>query len=96
MKSRILCLAASLLCLWSWQASAQTLSVGDDAPALEISKWAKGEKVDRLEKDRTYVVEFWATWCGPCRTSIPHLTQLQKNYKDKGVQFIGVSVWENN
>jgi thiol-disulfide isomerase/thioredoxin len=35
------------------------------------------------------VVEFWATWCGPCRTSIPHLTELQKKFKD--VVFIDVS-----
>ncbi len=96
MNLRNACLAASVLCLASWQASAQTLSVGDDAPALEVSKWAKGEKVNRLEKDRTYVVEFWATWCGPCRTSIPHLTELQKKYKDKGIQFVGVSVWEQD
>ena len=37
------------------------------------------------------VVEFWATWCPPCRTSIPHLTELQKKFKDKGVVFIGIS-----
>jgi len=96
MKSRIFCLAASLLCVASWHASAQTLSVGDNAPAIEVSKWAKGDKIDRLEADRTYVVEFWATWCGPCRTSIPHLTELQKKYKDKGIQFLGVSVWEQD
>src|SRR5207253_4909684 len=39
-------------------------------------------------------VEFWATWCGPCRVSIPHLTDLQKKYKD--VAFVGVSVWERD
>jgi len=39
------------------------------------------------------VVEFWATWCGPCRTSIPHLTELAKKYKGK-VDFAGISVWE--
>ncbi|WP_435010054.1 redoxin family protein [Tundrisphaera lichenicola] len=96
MKSRLVCLALGFLCLASWQASAQTLSVGDDAPALAVSEWAKGDKIDRLDADRTYVVEFWATWCGPCRTSIPHLTELQKKYKDKGIQFIGVSVWEQD
>ena len=96
MKTHVLCLAASILCLAPWQASAQTLSVGDDAPALEVSRWAKGDKIERLEKDRTYVVEFWATWCGPCRTSIPHLTELQKKYKEKGVQIIGVSVSEQD
>ena len=39
-------------------------------------------------------MEFWATWCGPCKTSIPHLTELQK--KNPGVAFIGVSVWEQD
>jgi len=96
MKSRTLCLAASLLCLLTWDAPAQTLTVGDDAPPLTVSRWAKGDKIESLDRERTYVVEFWATWCGPCRTSIPHLTELQKKYKDKGIQFIGVSVWEQD
>lgn len=44
-----------------------------------------------LESDKPVLIDFWATWCGPCRTSIPHLTELQKKYKDKGVVFVGVS-----
>lgn len=71
-----------------------TLSLGDKAPPLAVSKWVKGEPVTGFEKGKTYVVEFWATWCGPCRESIPHLTELQA--KNKDVPFIGVSVWENN
>jgi thiol-disulfide isomerase/thioredoxin len=94
MKARIFCLAATFLALVAFQARAQTLAVGDDAPAIEVSRWAKGEKVERLEKDRSYVVEFWATWCGPCRVSIPHLTELQKKHKD--IRFIGVAVWEQD
>lgn len=46
-------------------ASAQseaTLKVGDDAPALSISEWVKGEPVDSFKKDSVYLVEFWATW----------------------------------
>ncbi len=39
------------------------------------------------------VVEFWATWCGPCKTSIPHLTELAKKYNGK-VDFAGISIWE--
>ncbi len=96
MKLRLLGLVVAMVCLVSWQASAQTLSIGDNAPALEVSRWAKGDKVDKLEKDQTYVVEFWATWCGPCIKTIPYLTELQKKYKDKGIKFIGVSVWEQD
>ena len=69
--------------------------IGDKAKPLNISEWVKGAKaeatVDVTDGKNVYVVEFWATWCGPCRTSIPHLTELQKKYKDKGVVFVGVS-----
>ncbi len=71
-----------------------TLIVGDKAPALTLAKTVKGEPISGFEKGKTYVVEFWATWCGPCRESIPHLTELQKKFKD--VKFLGVSVWETN
>jgi thiol-disulfide isomerase/thioredoxin len=38
-----------------------------------------------------FVIEFWATWCGPCRSTIPHLSALQRAYKDKGVVMVGIS-----
>lgn len=71
-----------------------TLMVGDKAPEIKVSKFVKGEPITGFEKGKTYVVEFWATWCGPCRDSIPHLTELQKQHKD--VRFVGVSVWESD
>jgi thiol-disulfide isomerase/thioredoxin len=72
---------------------AAALDLGDPAPPLDIAQWVKGGPVDLADgKGKTaYVVEFWATWCPPCRKSIPHLTELQKKYKDEGVVFIGVS-----
>jgi thiol-disulfide isomerase/thioredoxin len=63
--------------------------IGQKAPALEGLSWIKGTPVS-IEAGKAYVVEFWATWCPPCRESIPHLTELQKLYADK-ITFIGVS-----
>jgi thiol-disulfide isomerase/thioredoxin len=75
-------------------AALPTLKVGDAAPPMKIAKWVKGKPVTSFAKGKVYVVEFWATWCGPCKQSIPHLTELAKKYKDK-VTFSGISVWEH-
>lgn len=67
------------------------LKIGDPAPALSIETWVKGEEVKGFEKGKVYVVEFWATWCGPCVVSMPHISQLQDEYKSRGVTFVGVT-----
>ncbi|HWQ33129.1 MAG TPA: TlpA disulfide reductase family protein [Blastocatellia bacterium] len=55
-----------------------------DAPAVKVSQLTASNKV--------LVFDFWATWCGPCRLEIPHLVELQRDYKDKGVEVIGLSI----
>jgi thiol-disulfide isomerase/thioredoxin len=65
------------------------LKVGDAAPALKVSKWLQGTEVPRFEPGKIYVVEFWATWCGPCVKMMPHVAELQAEYRDKGVTIIG-------
>jgi len=67
------------------------LMVGDRAPALSIDKWVKGGPVTGYEKGKVYVVEFWATWCGPCIAAMPHLAELQKKHADAGLTVIGVT-----
>lgn len=70
------------------------LGPGSAAPALEIKEWVKGAPVTALDAKQTYVIEFWATWCGPCIEMIPHVTEVAKRFP--GVKFIGVSIMEKN
>lgn len=72
---------------------AVTLHIGDAAPPIKYSKWLKGTPVASYEDDRLYVLEFWATWCGPCIAAMPQLSALSKKYADNAT-FIGVNVWE--
>ena len=61
--------------------------VGKPLPALGVE--FLGTKPDF--KGKPAIVEFWATWCPPCRASIPHLNEINKKFKDKGLVVIGIS-----
>ena len=69
------------------------LEPGDKAPNLTGDVWINGKAVNPAKPDgkTTYVVEFWATWCPPCKRSIPQLNKLFEQYKDKHVVIIGVT-----
>jgi thiol-disulfide isomerase/thioredoxin/uncharacterized protein (DUF736 family) len=75
-------------------ATFKTLSIGDTAPAISVDHWVKGGAIDGFEDGQVYVMEFWATWCGPCISSMPHLSGLQEEYGDS-VKIIGVSSEKN-
>src|SRR5947209_897878 len=65
------------------------LKVGDAAPPLTVTKWLSGAEVKSFEPGKVYVVEFWATWCGPCVVMMPHLGDIQEELGPKGVTVIG-------
>jgi thiol-disulfide isomerase/thioredoxin len=76
----------------SAQAGGESLGVGMRAPALEHVTWIQGDTVAAWEPGQVYVLDFWATWCPPCRKSIPHINALAQKYRDQGVHVIGVAV----
>lgn len=69
--------------------------VGDPAPALDLEELLQapaGAKADwESLRGKVVVLEFWATWCGPCLAAIPHMNDLAEHFKDKPVQFIAVT-----
>ena len=87
--------AAVAVCLCA-TLHAAGLKTGDAAPKIRVASWAQGEAVKELEGDKVYIVEFWATWCGPCIQSIPHLNDIHKKYRDKGLVVIGQNLGEDS
>lgn len=65
--------------------------VGQQAPLLDLSHWRNGEVTAEDMKGKIVVVDFWATWCGPCIAAIPHNNEMAEQYKDQGVIVLGVS-----
>ena len=60
---------------------------------LAFEEATSGEPVDMSQlRGKVVVIDFWATWCGPCIAEMPHMKKLYAAYKDKGVEFIGVSL----
>jgi thiol-disulfide isomerase/thioredoxin len=72
------------------------LKVGDAAPNLQPGKWVQGGPVNGFSKSNVYIVEFWATWCEPCRASIPQLNTTYQRFKEKGLIVIGQDCEERN
>ncbi len=93
MMKKIIVAVMLLSCINTNAQDERTLHVGDAAPSIKYSKWLKGEPVTNYKDDRLYVLEFWATWCGPCIAAMPHLSELSEKYKSSAT-FIGVNVWE--
>ena len=68
------------------------LMVGDPAPKIYAQEWMNGSEVTAFEPGTIYVIECWASWCGPCKKVIPHVNKLHDEYADKGVVFIGLNI----
>src|SRR5262245_2974660 len=93
----VLCLALGLSARasefpedWTWDDDAKVRAKhaaleGKPMPPLEVTGWLNGEVKRDQMKGKVVVMDFYATWCGPCMAAIPHNNELLKKYKDKGL-----------
>lgn len=66
--------------------------VGKPAPDFDLPD-LDGNKVEFSSmKGKVLILDFWATWCPPCKEEIPHLVRLQTKYRDQGLQIVGLSL----
>lgn len=64
--------------------------------AIKAAAFLNGSAPEKWETDKLYVLECWATWCGPCIAQIPHLNELHQKFKDKGLRVYGMNVLEED
>src|SRR5919112_4582304 len=97
MKMKKFLLLTSLVLCMSSHAAAQTAAV--EAPKFLPEEVTGSELRDlsgrafRLDdfRGRVYVINLWATWCGPCRMEIPGLNRVYEDYRARGVEFVGLT-----
>jgi len=107
-KSRVVvvfCAAAALLTAFSGckakPGSTTAPSSGTETPPPEATVPAGFSLMDASAfnvanyKGQVLLLDFWATWCGPCKMEIPHLIELQKQYGDQGLRVIGITLDDN-
>jgi DsbE subfamily thiol:disulfide oxidoreductase len=92
MPARLACALASLLLAGSAFAAPAPIAPGMPAPAFELPTLDGKSLGTAALRGRIVLLNFWASWCGPCRTEMPVLNQLAKQYGPRGVTVVGVNV----
>ena len=68
---------------------------GEVAVEFSLSLIGGGNISSQELRGRVVMLDFWASWCQPCREEAPVLAQVYGEYRDRGVEFVGVNLWDN-
>lgn len=73
-------------------ASSSDPAIGSMAPEFSLKSVPEGQSVSLSSlRGKAVVINFWATWCGPCKIEMPWLVELQKKYGAQGLQIVGIT-----
>ena len=90
---RNLAVALALFALVGMPALAFAVEVGEPPPEINLPDIHSGKKISLAAlKGKVVIIDFWASWCAPCKEEMPILESLYKRFKDQGLVVIGVSV----
>jgi cytochrome c biogenesis protein CcmG, thiol:disulfide interchange protein DsbE len=97
LKSKVVraCAVALVMGVGSLGASAQ-VTAGQAIPALSLVKRGGGALSDAEFKGGVVYLDFWASWCGPCKHSFPWMNEMQAKYKDKGFKVVAINLDQNS
>ncbi len=88
LKSKALVATLLFACL---TAPAWATNPGEPAPEIDLPGASIAAKLSEL-KGKVVYVDFWASWCGPCKQSFPWMNEMQKKYGPQGLQIVGLNV----
>ncbi|QNK77753.1 TlpA family protein disulfide reductase [Winogradskyella sp. PAMC22761] len=67
------------------------IKVNGKAPKINITNWIENIPNDKNLNDKYIVLEFWATWCGPCIAAVPHMNKIQEEFNQKDLYYISIT-----
>jgi cytochrome c biogenesis protein CcmG/thiol:disulfide interchange protein DsbE len=95
-KMQTLKLGAAVLALSALAMPSHALESGQSAPAFTLNKMGGGAITAADLKGGLVYLDFWASWCGPCKHSFPWMNEMQAKYKDKGFKIIAINLDQNS
>lgn len=74
---------ALILSLFVISTAQSPITVGEKCPPIHITDWIQNSPKDKQLENKIVIIDFWATWCGPCIKAVPHFNELVKEFKDE-------------